>query len=68
LATCLPVNKEAIRTELIDRMKAASGDLLNNIGAAVGGVTTILVTGLLVTVFLYFLLRYGKDWIGGWPF
>jgi hypothetical protein len=64
LATRLPVNKEAIRTELIDRMKAASGYLLNNIGAAVGGVTTILVTGLLVTVFLYFLLRYGKDWIG----
>jgi predicted PurR-regulated permease PerM len=63
LATRLPVNKEAIRTELIDRMKSASGYLLTNIGAAVGGVTTILITGLLVTVFLYFLLRYGKDWI-----
>jgi predicted PurR-regulated permease PerM len=64
LATRLPVNKEAIRTELIDRMKVASGYLLNNVGAAVGGVTTILITGLLVTVFLYFLLKYGKDWIG----
>ncbi len=64
LATRLPVNKEAIRTELIDRMKDASGYLLNNVGAAVGGATTIFITGLLVTVFLYFLLRYGKDWIG----
>ena len=64
LANRLPVNKEAIRTELIDRMKDASGYLLNNIGAAVGGVTTIVITGLLVTVFLYFLLRYGKDWLG----
>jgi predicted PurR-regulated permease PerM len=64
LASRLPVNKEAIRTELIDQMKAASGLLLNNLGAAVGGVTTVLITLLLVTVFLYYLLRYGKDWIG----
>ena len=64
LATRLPVNKDAIRTELIDRMKAASGYLLNNIGAAVGGLTTVLLTVLLVTIFLYFLLRHGEDWIG----
>jgi len=64
LATRLPVDKEAIRTELIDRMKAASGYLLNNVGAAIGGATTVVITGLLVTIFLYFLLRYGKDWIG----
>ena len=63
MARRLPVNKEAIRTELIDRMKAASGYLLNNLGAAVGGVTTVLITILLVTVFLYYLLRYGKVWI-----
>jgi predicted PurR-regulated permease PerM len=64
LATRLPVDKDAIRTELIDRMKGASGYLLKNIGAALGGVTSIVITGLLVTVFLYFLLRYGKGWIG----
>ena len=64
LAKRLPLNKEAIRTELIDRMKSASGYLLNNIGSAVGGLTTILITGLLVTVFLYFLLRYGDEWVG----
>ena len=38
LATRLPVNKDAIRTELIDRMKGASGYLLKNVGAALGGV------------------------------
>jgi predicted PurR-regulated permease PerM len=64
LATRLPVNKDAIRTELLDRMKAASGYLLNNIGAAVGEAASILITGLLVTLFLCFLLRHGEDWIG----
>ena len=63
LATRLPVDKEAIRAELVDRMKTASGYLLNSIGQAVGGVTAMLVNGLLVTIFLYFLLRYGKDWV-----
>ena len=63
LATRLPINKEAIRTELIDRMKAASGYLLRHAGVAVGGVTTLVVTCLLVTIFLYFLLRYGEVWI-----
>src|SRR5512133_800452 len=58
LATRVPVNKEAIRTELIDRMKSASGYLINNVGAAIGGAATIFITALLVTVFLYFLLRY----------
>jgi len=64
LATRMPVNKDAIRTALLDRMKAATGYLLNNVGAALGGVTSILITGLLVTIFLYFLLRHGEDWIG----
>ena len=62
LATRLPIDKEAIRMELIDRMKAASGYLLSKAGAAVGGVTSVLVTMLLVTLFLYVLLRYGEDW------
>jgi predicted PurR-regulated permease PerM len=60
----LPINKDAIRMELLDRMKAVAGYLLNHIGAAVGGVTSVLITGLLVTMFLFFLLRHGEDWIG----
>jgi predicted PurR-regulated permease PerM len=63
LATRLPIDKEAIRTELLDGMKTVSGYLLNNTSAAIGGVTTVLITGLLVTIFLYFLLRYGQDWL-----
>jgi len=63
LAPRLPINKEAIRTELIDRMKAVSQYLLSNVGVAVNGITTVVVTFLLVTFFLYFLIRYGSDWI-----
>ena len=63
VATRLPIDKDAIRTELVDRMKDASGYLINSVGIAVGGITTIVVTGLLVTILLYFLLRYGRDWI-----
>jgi predicted PurR-regulated permease PerM len=63
LSTRLPLNKDAIRTEILDRMKAGAGYLLNHVGAAVGGVTSILITGLLITIFLYFLLRHGEDWI-----
>ena len=64
LATRLPIDKDAIRAELIDYMKAASGYLLNNIGAAVGGLTSVFITSVLVTVFLYFLLRHGDAWLG----
>ncbi|MDP3001381.1 MAG: AI-2E family transporter [Bryobacterales bacterium] len=64
LATRLPVNQDAIRTELLERMKGGTGYLLKNVGSAIGGVTSILITGLLVTIFLYFLLRHGEDWIG----
>jgi len=64
LATRLPVDKEAIRTALLDRMKAATGYLLGHVGAAIGGVTSALITGLLVTIFLYLLLRHGREWVG----
>ncbi len=63
LAKRLPIDREAIRTEIMDGMKAISAYLLSNIGIAVGGVTSFLITGLLVTIFLYFLLKFGKDWV-----
>jgi predicted PurR-regulated permease PerM len=63
LAKRLPIDKEAIRTEIMDGLKSASAYLLRNIGIAVGGLTNFLITGLLVTLFLYFLLRYGKEWV-----
>lgn len=64
LATILPIDKEAIRTELLDGMRTVTGYLLDNVGAAVGGVTSAAITGLLTTLFLYFLLRHGEDWVG----
>ncbi len=64
LSTRLPLNKDAIRTELLADMASVTGYLRNNVGAAFGGVTSVLITGLLTTIFLYFLLRYGEDWIG----
>ena len=63
LATRLPLNKDAIRTEIVDSMRAFTGYLLNNVGTALGGVTSVLITSVLTTVFLYFLLRHGQDWI-----
>lgn len=63
LASRLPIDKQAIQTELLNGMKNISGYLVSKIGIAVGEITGFLFTGLLVTVFLYFLLKYGKDWI-----
>lgn len=63
VAMRLPVNREAVRAELINRMKEASEFLLSNISAAVGGLTNFIITALMVTVFLFFLLRNGSKWI-----
>jgi len=63
VAKRLPVDREAIRLELIDRLKSISGYLLSNVGVAVGGVSTLVIMFLLMTIFLYFLLRYGSEWI-----
>lgn len=63
LAARVPVDKEAIGAEIFERMKILTGYLLKNVGVAVGGVTSIFVTGFLATIFLYCLLRYGEDWV-----
>jgi predicted PurR-regulated permease PerM len=64
LATRLPLNAAAIREELLDGMRTVTGYLRNNAGAAIGDMTSVLITGLLTTIFLYFLLRHGEDWVG----
>jgi predicted PurR-regulated permease PerM len=63
VATRIPIDKGAIRSELLEQMKGAAEYLLGHIGAAFGGATTFLITGLLVTLFLYFLLRHGGGWL-----
>jgi predicted PurR-regulated permease PerM len=63
LAPHLPVNKEAIRADLFDRVKSAGEYLIGSAGVAVGGIATVAIAVLLVTIFLYFLLRDGRAWI-----
>jgi predicted PurR-regulated permease PerM len=64
LATRLPVAKEAIRAELIEGMKAGARYLASKTQAAIANVTSIVVTTVLATIFLYYLLRYGEAWLG----
>ena len=59
----LPIDKGAIRTELIARMQAAGEYVLRHAGVAVGEVTNAAINFLLLAIFLYFLLRYGSGWI-----
>jgi predicted PurR-regulated permease PerM len=63
LAKRLPIDKQAIEIELTNGMKTISSYLLSKIGIAVGEATNFVITGFLVTIFLYFLLKYGKGWV-----
>jgi predicted PurR-regulated permease PerM len=63
LATRLPIDREEIRNELMERMKTATGFLLQQAGAAAGGLTSGIVNGLLTAVFLYVLLLHGEAWV-----
>ncbi len=63
LAARFPVDRDAIRAELMLRLKSASSYLLGTVGAAVSGVTSFAVNSILVGVFLYFFLRHGEQWI-----
>ncbi len=59
----IPIDKDAIHAEVLAAMKRVSGYLVSNIGIAINELTGLLFTGLLVTLFLYFLLRYGKEMV-----
>jgi predicted PurR-regulated permease PerM len=63
LSSRLPVDKEAIRGELTKTLKTASEYLFSHIGIAVSEITNLLFAGLLVAVFLFLLLKHGKDWL-----
>jgi predicted PurR-regulated permease PerM len=65
IATRVPVDREAIRIEVIQRVKGAGAFLVGFVGSAVGGVVVVVVTVILVTIFLYFLLQHGKRWVAG---
>ena len=59
----VPINEEAVRAELMKGMKTASSYLLGNVGIAVSGAANFISNGILITIALYFLLRYGRVWI-----
>ena len=63
LSTHFPIDEESVRTKLLDGVKTSSRYLLSHVGSAVSGVANFFITGALMTVFLYYLLRYGKLWI-----
>jgi predicted PurR-regulated permease PerM len=63
LATRLPLNKAAIRAELLDGITTATGYMRNSLLGAIGGVTSVLITGLLTTLFLFYLLQHGERWM-----
>ena len=63
LSTRFPIDEESTRTKLLDGVKTSSSYLLSHVGSAVSGVASFFFNVLLMTVFLYFFLRYGKVWI-----
>jgi len=64
LATRFPVAKETIRADLIAGLKAGAGYLVSETRVVIERVTSILFTSALATIFLYYLLRYGEEWLG----
>ncbi len=63
VAVYIPLNKEAIRNFLVDGLKQMAVYAREHVGTALGGVTSILFTSTLATVFLYFLLLRGEVWL-----
>ncbi|HZQ92585.1 MAG TPA: AI-2E family transporter [Terriglobales bacterium] len=63
LAARLPVPRETIREQLISGVKVGGTYLLGKIREGFAGATSALITVLLATFFLYYLLRYGAGWV-----
>ena len=63
LATRLPVPKETIRERLLEGMQAGARYLVSKTRLVIRNVTRLLITGVLATIFLFYLLRYGDEWL-----
>ncbi len=63
LATRIPLDKDAIRDSFMNGLQNVAGRMAGSVGTAVGGVTTAVLGILFTTVFLYFLLLHGKQWL-----
>ncbi len=63
LGKWVPINQEALRANVLAYLKTVAALVLKLAGAAVGALTSGIITGLLAAIFLYFLLKYGGDWM-----
>jgi predicted PurR-regulated permease PerM len=63
VAVYVPLDRAAIRNHLLEALEGMTVYLRDHVGSAVGGVTSMLITSLLTTIFLYFLLRRGELWL-----
>src|SRR5262249_7576753 len=63
LSKRLPVPKERIKAEILNAIKAGAGGLLKKTQQVVENIASILVTTVFAMLFLYYLLRYGEQWL-----
>jgi len=63
LAKRLPVPKETIKGEILNAIKVGAGYLLKQTQQVLENMASILVTTVFAMVFLYYLLRYGEQWL-----
>ncbi len=63
VAAYIPLDKAAIREQLLDALSLVTVYLRDNLGSAVGSLTTVIFTALLTTIFLYYLLLRGEVWL-----
>jgi predicted PurR-regulated permease PerM len=59
----VPIDRAAIQNELINRLKTLSGTILKWTGSMLAEITSGFFNGILATIFLYFMLIHGVDWI-----
>jgi predicted PurR-regulated permease PerM len=59
----LPIDKEAVRANLLAYLKNVASFVLKAAGAVVRALTSSIITGILAAIFLYFLLRHGERWV-----
>jgi predicted PurR-regulated permease PerM len=63
VAGYIPLDKVSIRGHLLDGISQMTVYLRDNVGSAVGGLTSVLLTSLLTTIFLYYFLLRGEVWL-----
>jgi predicted PurR-regulated permease PerM len=63
----LPIDKVSLKAEAAGYLKQLAASMLQIAGAAFGGATSSIMTGLMVLLLLYFVVRYGHSWLRAVP-